>query len=482
MARPLLPNSYVNFQDGQLPRGPLSSGIPIFVGPGVGSAVLGALTPITSPNDIQTLFGVGPLARDLTTYFLEGAGFAYGIRLAEDTAGSIGTVAVGQFTGLTAGGTSHGAFDVRGRVVVAGTLGIAQVAFSVDGGNTWGSPQVLVAGANPVKGPGNFQPGLTVTPTAMSYAVDAAGLTGTSTQEFSFQTVAPQSNSTDILAALDSIIQNPSLFFNLVHISHAEADEAATKTFAQSVAAKMLDAQNNWDKYIYAVLQAPVLSTPSAALAFAQAIRADAADKRIQYAIQPVLSKSMGGQFIMVPSAAAVARRMSLAPQSDLGQVAAGSLNSVVGFAPGWGQSNVIAMDQVQNNVTVRKITGAAGFYFTNGWMSDPTSDYSMDKFRLIADLCAADVRSAGVPFIKMDVDPADPVKSAEGLLMVCRAPLAQRATSRPAQLSGFSVTIPPGQDILTSKVLVVEVSLKPIASADWIQFNIGFKSPFTGG
>lgn len=482
MARPLLPDSWVNFQDGQLPRGPLSSGFPVFIGPGVGTAALNTVVSVTDPNSIQSLFGVGPLARDLATFFLSGGSFAYAVRLAEDTAGSIGTVTVGDFTGLVAGGTSHGAFDVRGRVVVGGDLGVAQVVFSIDGGRTWGPQQVLKSGANPVKAFGGFQPGLTVTPTAMTYQVDPNDLTAPSTHEFKFLTVAPQSSQADILSAYDFLIQNPSLFFNLIHVSHAEATELATETFATALAAKMQAAETNWDRYFYSVIQAPALADSAAALTFAQGFRAAFAKNRVQLYIQPMVVKSLGGQFVMNPSAVGVARRMALAPQSDLGQVSAGQLLSVVDFAPGWTMADVIGMDQVQNSVTFRKYNGAAGFYPTNGWMTDPSSDYSADKFRLIADLCAADVRSAGVPFIKMDVDPADPARSAKALLDVCNAPLQVRVQSRPPQLSGAEVTIPSGQDILTTRTLVVQVSLKPIASADWIQFNLGFKSPFTGG
>lgn len=482
MSRPALPNSYVVFKDGQLPKGPLSSGLPIFIGPGVGSAPANTLVPVNSPNDVVSLFGVGPLARDVSTFFMSGGNFCYALRLNEDTAGSIGTVTVGSFTGLTAGGVSHGEFDVRGRCVVAGTLGQAQVVFSLDGGRTWGAPQVLVAGANQVKGLGGFLPGLTVTPTAMSYTVDPNDLSASSSSEFRFKTVAPQATVANIKLALDALIQNPGLFFNLVHISYQAADAAATIVYAGDIAAKMLDAEQNWDRYIWAVIQAPIPADSTAAITAAQTIRAGFANKRVQLVIQPLIVKSLGGQFVMNPSAVAVARRMSLAPQNDLGLVAAGQLISVVDFAPGWTQAGVIGLDAVQNSITFRKIFGAAGIYPTNGWMTDPSSDYSMDKFRLIADLCAADVRTAGVGFIKMDIDPDDPERSAQPLIDSCKTPLLQRVNSRPPQLSGVEVTIPPGQDILTTKTLIVEVALKPIGSADWIQFNLGFKSPFTGG
>lgn len=462
-----------------LPRGPVPSGICIFIGPGVGDAAAGVVTPVNTPNDIQKLFGVGPLARDIMTFFLSGGGFCYGLRLDSDAAGSIGVVSVGDFTGLTAQGTPLGAFDVRCRVVVAGTLGQAQVVFSLDGGRTWGNAQVLVTGPNTVKGPGNFAPGITVTPTAMTYAKDPADLSAASTHEASFAVTAPSISSATVQTTLSNLVQDPSLFFSAVHVSRTESLAANLQSYITDVTAILNDAAANWDRYIYAILQAAVPATPAAALTLAQAVRANAASNRVQLVIQPMVTKSLGGQYIMNPSAVVAARRMTLSPQNDLGLVAAGQLSALVSFAPGWSQSNVIAMDQVQNNVTFRRFIGAAGFYPTNGWMTDPSSDYSADKFRLVADLVAADVRTAGLSFIKMDIDPSAPEASAKPLINACTVPLEQRIRS--GQLAAATVVVPPGQDILTSKELVVEVSLMPIGSADWIKFNVGFTSPFTG-
>ena len=52
MAKPLLPTAYVNFKDGQLARGPLPSGHFVFIGVGDGSASMGVVTPVNSPNDV----------------------------------------------------------------------------------------------------------------------------------------------------------------------------------------------------------------------------------------------------------------------------------------------------------------------------------------------------------------------------------------------------------------------------------------------
>lgn len=484
MPLPLLPNSFVNFQDGQLPRGPVPSGIFLFVGVGNGSATPGVVTAVNSPNDIQGLFGVGPLAQDLITFFLSGGGFCYAIQLSSTTAGAAGAVTVGQFIGLTAGGTALAGWDIRGRIVVAGALGVAQIIYSFDGGNTWGSPQVLQTGANNVVGQGNFSPGVTVTPTAMAYVVDPNPIGTVSSQEFAFKVTAPMALTSAFTAAMDTAIQNPALFFNSFHFSGLPSDvtttAAALSSYAATLAAKLDDSALNWFKYLYLILQAPAQTTGTLAATFMRAVRAAFAHNRVQIAIQTMQVKSLGGQYIMPVTAVIAARRSILDPQNDLGIVSAGQLLSVVAFPPtGWSTSDVIALDQIQNNVTVRQIFGAAGFFFTNGWMSNPSSDYSKDAFRLVADLCATDVRTAGIGFIKMDIDPSDPAASAGPLLNVCSAPLGVRVTKK--QLSKFTLTVPPGQDVLTTSTLIITVSLKPMASASWIQFNVGFQSPFAG-
>jgi len=479
--RPLLPNSYVVFKDGQLPRGPLPAGIFVFVGVGDGSVDDGVLTPVSSPNDIQTLFGQGPLARDLTSFFLEGSGFAYAIQVAPSTPGSIGAVTVGQFTGLTAQGTARGAYDVRGRITVGGALGVAQVKFSLDGGRTWGSSHVLKVAPIEVIGPGGFKTGITITPTAKTYVVDSAADSKPSSDEFAFLTVAPSATGAELIAAATSAIEDPSLFFNGFHFSHLPADTTAALSFCSDVASMLATAEQTWFKYLYAVTQGPIDAVdPGDVLAFVQALRAGFTNNRVQVASMPMIVKTLGGQMVMPLSSVAAARRSLLEPQNDLGMVSAGQLLSVVDFVPGWGTSNVIAVDQVQNSVTARKHFGAGGFYFTNGWMTDPTSDYSSDKFRLVADLVASDVRSAGLRFVKMDVDPSDIEGSARSLLDACQAPLDVRVLR--GQISAANLTIPPGQDILTSRELIVDVSIRPMASADWIRFNVGFQSPFAGG
>lgn len=475
MARPLLPTAYVNFKDGQLPKGPLPSGLFVFIGVGDGSAANGVATPINSPNDIQILFGTGPLARDLVTAFLGGIGFCYAIQLPSSTAGAIGTPSLGGFTEGALGGTVKNAYDVRVKPYLAGPLGVAQVQYSLDGGRTWGEPRVLKsgAGANAVVGPDNFAPGLTFTTTLADVAL--------TTGQFSCATVAPTASTSEIKAAMDTAIQDASLFFSGFHVSAQLPYVDDLISFASDVQAKLDDAATTWAKFLYAELQASLdVTTGASALTAAQAIRAGFAGNRVQIAIQPLVLKSLGGQYVMNCSPLVVARRAQLEPQNDLGIVRAGQLLPVGGFAPGWTDGSITGIDQLRNCVTVRRHVGIAGFYFTNDWMTDPSSDYRKSCLRIVADLVAADIRVAGMPHVKMDIDPLDVSGSAEILLAACRGPLSIRKNNR--QFSQYELSVPEGQDILTTEELVVEVAIVPMGTASWIKFNVGFKNPIAGG
>ena len=472
MAKPLLPTAYVNFKDGQLARGPLPSGLFVFVGVGDGSASMGVVTPVNSPNDVEGLFGTGPLARQLTSFFLEGGGFCYAIQVA-GTGGTIDAPSVGGFTAGEVTGTVKNAYSIVVRSVVAGALGIAQVEYSLDGGETWGQPRVLKAGANLIVGPSGFTPGLSFTTTLATVLLTTAN--------FTCSTVAPSPTDGDVTAAMDTAIQDASLFFTGFHIGIQKADTDTTVALATTISAKLIDAETTWFKYLYAIMPAPLdVATGASALAFAQELRADFASRRVQFCGQPMVIKSQGGQFVMNASPLVAARRAQLNPQNDLGIVSAGQLNSVVKYAAGWTDASIVGIDQVRNVVTIRRHVGVAGFYFTNDWMSDPTSDYRKSCFRIIADLVAADCRAAGMPFLKMDVDPDDVSGSAEILLAAARGPLNVRVASK--QISRYELTVPGGQDILTTEELIVEVAIVPMGTMSWIKFNLGFKSPFAGG
>ena len=473
MAKPLLPAPYVNFKDGQLPKGPLPSGLFVFIGVGDGAATTGALTPVNSPNDIRAQFGTGPLARYLTTAFLGGIGFAYGIQVAVGTAGTIGTPTIGQFTAGALAGTVKNLYQVRVKCVLAGALGVAQVQYSLDGGNTWGAAQVLKSGANAVIGPDNFDCGLTFTTTVASATVGGAN--------FSCDTVAPLPVDADITAAMDLAIQDASLFFNAFVLCVEKPMDALQSAQLMTWGSKLDDAADTWFKYLYAIVPSSLAgTTPALALTSAQYSRANVASRRLQIAAMPAILKSLGGQYSMTIAPLMAARRAQLDPQNDLGMVRAGPLNPVVSFSSGWTDASITAIDQVKNGVTIRRHVGIGGFYFTNDWMSDPTSDYSKSCRRLIADLVAADLRTAAVPFTKMDIDPSDVSSSAEILLAACRGPLDVRKRNK--QISAYTLSVPANQDILGTEELIVEVAIVPMGTASWIRFNLGFKSPFAGG
>lgn len=474
MAKPILPASYVNFMDGQLPKGPVPSGIFVFVGVGDGSATNLAVTPVNSPNSIVSLFGIGPLARDLTAFFLSGAGFCYAIQVPSSAVGSIGAPVVGGFTGLSITGTVKNSYRIVGRLLVPGDVSVAQYEISLDGGRTFGPAQVLKATLNKIIGPDGLDTGLVFSVTKTEdYLIGDANFTCT--------TVAPKASDAELFAASDVAIQTAGLFFNAFHFSQDFADLSAAISFYSSVQTKLDVAAETWSKFLAAICQAPssAVATGSAALAFAQGLRAGFGGKRVMVAGQVAVIKTQGGQHTMSISSVLAARRSQLEPQNELGLVRAGQLTAVVDWAAGWGMSDIMGIDPIKNVATIRTHVGAAGFFPTFGRMTDPTSDYSLDCRRYVADLVATDSQVAGLSFLHLDVDPDSPEDSAQPLLDAVRGPARERI--RRKQASRIEFSIPEGQDILTSEELVVEIGIVPMGHASWIRFNLGFKSPFAG-
>ena len=466
--RPVLPDSYVNFLDGQLPSGPMPSGIFAFIGVGDGSAAVNTVYPVASPNSIKELFGIGPLARDLATFFMEGGGFCYAMSVASVTPGAAGAVTAGQFTAAAVTGTPKNAWSIIARVTVAGALGVAQFIASIDGGRTWGPAQVIKASGNKIISGDGIDVGLTFSTTATSFTVGGADMTVTTT--------APKSDSAGLRAGAALCLANAGLVFNAFHFSYEPTDNAASVSFTNDLQADLVAAESTRYKYVYALTQSPALATGALGLAYAQALRAGATANRVQVAGMPAVVKSLGGQFVQSISAVIAARRAQLAPQNSLGLTRAGQLRTIVDFAPGWTIDSVTGMFPFRNLVLVRTIVGLAGFYPTLGCMTDPTSDYKLDSRRLVADLVAADARAVGASFLNMDVDPLDPVKSSSPMLLALQGPADVRVMRKEA--SRITFNIPSGQDILTSEELIVEIGILPIAHATWIRFNLGFKSP----
>jgi hypothetical protein len=132
--------------------------------------------------------------------------------------------------------------------------------------------------------------------------------------------------------------------------------------------------------------------------------------------------------------------------------------------------------------VTVRKITGLTGIYITSGQMaSESGSDYDLVERRRVMDKACREIRTAQLPHLNDNVGiGAD--GSPEGLQMFIahgEAPLKTMITNR--QISNGYITIPEGQNILSTKTLRTKIRIVPLGKMSYIENEIAYSNPALG-
>lgn len=172
-----------------------------------------AATPveISTPDDLKTTFGRGPLVTMGLLYLEAGVPFV-ACRAATATAGAAGSVtqaATGTAT-LAVTGNAHDAFDVvvlvtRGGATLAAIT--AAVKISLDGGRTYGPEIAMPSG-------GVITPDDTNLTLTWTYSSGTAFVAG---ETFTFSTTAPVFDATGLGAALDGLETTP-LDHEYVHV------------------------------------------------------------------------------------------------------------------------------------------------------------------------------------------------------------------------------------------------------------------------
>jgi hypothetical protein len=133
--------------------------------------------------------------------------------------------------------------------------------------------------------------------------------------------------------------------------------------------------------------------------------------------------------------------------------------------------------------VTARQIIGLNGIYVTSGqMMSEAGSDYDIVERRRVMDKACRQVRAAQLFWVN------DAVKigkdgSAEGIEMVVaqsKSPLDIMVTN--GEISACSIEIPPGQNILSTKMIRMKIRIVPLGKMAYIEDEIAYSNPAIGG
>lgn len=164
------------------------------------------------------------------------------------------------------------------------------------------------------------------------------------------------------------------------------------------------------------------------------------------------------------------------------GRVVDGALAGVTDLAPLDDDDNPTVNDghiellDAAHYVTFRKFVGLSGVYVTNAQMMvDATSDYRWIEWRRVMDYACHQVRVAGLKSEQSEADEA----GLEALRSDCEQPLKVMQADR--LITGGSVLIPDGQDVVATSRVAVKVRIRPVPTMRFIDVEMGFENPFRG-
>ena len=471
--KPILPNAYVDINNRNLGNTPATlSGIFCFVGIGIGgSGTAETILSVGNVNEVASKIGYGELADSLIEFFNNGGRKAYGWRVEPTTEAVIGVVTktpIGSSTGTIAiakdgSNLVTNGFDVKIEITKTGDDGVAKFKYSTDGGQNY-SPELVVPVATTYV--------ITGTNLKLTFTKGAGAVYWEDGDVFECTVDDPEITNAKVESAVDAFIASSNTFDGIIVSVPADA------SLAGSIATKMTNAEAKPNfRYCYSMVR-PALST-SAGQAVTQAttLMASVANDRVQVVTgEAVLNRSNQADYRDKNVIGIIAgRRSSLGISEDVGVVAKGQLSGIISLRTGWTDTTIEDLDGLRT-VTIRQFKGLAGYYPTNGYMSDAFSDVKKDAWRLVLDKASNVARLSALSFVKVKVDPTDVEGSTQALQDAISNGL--NVMIGDDEIVDRSVVVPSGQDILTTEEIKVNISIVPFGHASWIGIEIGLINP----
>lgn len=471
--KPILPNAYVDINNRNLGLTPSTpSGIFCFAGIAVdGSATEETIVSVGNVNEVASKIGYGELSDSLLEFFNNGGRKAYAWRVEPTTEAVLGSVTktpVGTSTGTITLDKESGKlvpndFSLKIEITKTGDLGVAKFKYSTDGGVNYSPESIVPSGGTYV---------IPTTHIELTF-VRGGGPTFFEDGDLHVATVdAPEITNAKVESAVDAFIASDNAFDGIV------VSVPCDTALAGSVGTKVKNAENTPDfRYCYAVVRPALSSSASGAVTDATTFMSSVSNDRVQVVTgEAILTRSNhNDQSNKNVAGIIVGRRSSLAISEDVGVVSRGQLSGVVSLRSGWTDTTIQDLDTLRT-ATIRKFKGLAGYYPTNGYMSDPFSDIKKDAWRLVVDKASRISRLSALQFVKVKVNPADVEGSTQALQDAISNSL--NVMIGDDDIVDRSVVVPSGQDILTTEELKVQINVVPYGHASWIGIEIGLINP----
>lgn len=466
MAR--LPGVYPQIQDGGLGIvAPGGDGQRVVVGVASlapDNVVLG----ISDLSEIPTKLGVGPLARAVADQLAYGGGQVYAVGANDDVAGtSIPDVGNPLNPVVTLTGSPLDTYELIVKITKAGAIGTSIFTYSLDGGDTVSLEIATVA---------NYViPGTGLT---LNFAVGVYVLNDV----YNFITTAPRASVSSAQAAIRAAL-NSNLLYEYIQL--AQPADAAMWAALDALAT---EAENTF-RYIFFLCEtvAPG-SDPDAWVTARLAEKASFSSKRVMIvAAYAEVVDTLSGRLEIQSLASRIGARISSNPvHIKTAWVQQGPLSGLVVAAPftttAFGKSSkfnnahALALEQA-GFTTIYTLVGRDGWFVVEDRMAaTPTSDYKITPNRRVMDKATTQVRQALLDFVQQGIDPTD--LNASLAALVARANTPVRVMQARGELARGRVVIPPGQNILASSTLRVQVRIIPLGYLREIVLDMGFENP----
>lgn len=464
--KPILPNSYVDILNRNLGLAPVTpSGNTGFVGYATGgSATAGEVVALNTPNEVLTQIGYGELADEILNHMANGGKKVYAVPVVistEAVIGSVVVVRVGSSDGTIAmakdgSNLVTNDFDIKIEITKTGVTGAAKYKYSTDNGTNW-SPEIIMTATYIIPG----------TNIELTFTDGALGFDDGDT--FSSAVTKPEISKAEIEDAVDALIDDSDITFDLIVVA-SDADAA----LVTSLKSKMETAEGSPNfKYVHIWVKELLSTSAAQAITQASALVSTVVSDRVLVVSGEAVTLRTNHNDQRDRSVIGIlsGRRSSLGISEDLGLFSGGALNNILSLRTGWTDTTIEELDALRT-VTIRNFKGTAGFRPTNGWMSDPFSDWKKSAWRLVGDKAARLTRLAGLGFLKIKIDPLDIAGSTTILQETMQAQINLMAAND--ELADGRVELVDGQDILATEEILYDLSILPYGHGSYIGIRLG--------
>lgn len=468
MAR--LPGVYPEIQDGGLGIvAPAGDGQRVVVGVS-SSGPVNQVVALSDLSQVPSLLGAGPLARAVADQLAYGGGQVYAVRAQGDIPGSVSANPANPTSPpITVSGSPLDAYEIVVQIVKGGAVGTATFTYSLDGGDTVSQP-IATATTYQLQGTGltlNFS-------STGSYTAGAV---------YRFRATAPKASVSSVQQAIRAALETNLLY---EYIQLAQPSDAAMWAALDALA---LEAENAF-RYIFFLTETIAPGSDVDAWVNARLAEKESfSSKRVMIvAAWAEVVDTLSGRLQVESLAARIGARISrVGVHVSPAWVQLGPLPGVVVVAPFvstpfgkqtlFNNAHALALDQA-GYTTVYKLIGRDGTYVVEGRIAAaPTSDYKTVQNRRVMDKAVTQVRQALLDFVQFHVDPTDLNASLAALVARANTPL--RAMQAAGEIVRGRVVVPPGQDILATSTLRLQVRIVPNGYLREITLDIGFENPF---